>query len=167
MRMSALVVASVILLMTGCSAPATPTPSPTPSVTPTQSAMPTPRPLASTDQLSDGIRSYEGTDIAPTFAFTLAGDAGYSENFEFQLDEGTYLLRVGCSTDASDTVLVTLYFGDGRDNVVYDVYCGETPTTGIVSVTTQSPTFAGGGVVTMTVTSESRFSSATGLVRVS
>jgi hypothetical protein len=116
--------------------------------------------------LGDNIQSYDGDETAPIFAFTLAGPAGYNENFEFQLDEATYLLRVGCSTDSSETVDVNLYFGDNRPTVTYEAYCGETPDTGIVSVVTQSPTFAGGGVVTMTIASDGAFTSAVGIVRV-
>ena len=142
-------------------------PVPTPTATPIPSGTPaTMRPLPGTDFLMDQLETFNGDTRAPVFRFAAAHIAGEGEDFRFTLAEGTYALRVSCATDASDAVDVTLDFADGRPSVSYEAYCGETPPTGIVSVTTQGPDFAAGGDVTMRLESGSRFVAAAGLVQV-
>lgn len=135
-------------------------PSPGPTTTP-----PTALPLPGTDFMMDQVETFQGDTRTPAFRFAAAEIAGQGENFTFTLPEGTWLLRVGCATDASDSVDVTLDFADGRDSVEYEAYCGETPPSGIVTATTQSPEFAAGGAVTMRLESGSRFVAAAGLVQ--
>jgi len=156
------------LAITGCSA-AQPMPVPSATPTPTATATPNPAsllPLPGTGLVLDQVGSFGDDTREPTFRFAAAHIAGEGENFTFTLPEGTWLLRVSCATDASDTVDVSLAFADGRDPVQYEAYCGETPATGIVSVTTEGPEFAGGGDVTLRVQSDSRFVAAVGLVPV-
>ena len=160
--MRLLIPALTVLALAGCSAEEpmpVPTAAPSPSTTP-----PSALPLPGTDFLMDQVETFQGDTRAPSFRFPAAHVAGEGENFEFTLTEGTWLLRVACATDASDSVDVTLDFADGRDSVEYEAYCGETPPTGIVSATTQSPEFAAGGAVTMRLESDSRFVAAVGLV---
>lgn len=121
-------------------------------------------PLPGTDFLMDQLDVYADDTRAPIIRFAAAHIAGEGENFQFTLAEGTYLLRVSCSTDASDSVEVTLDFADGRPSVQYEAYCGETPPSGIVTVTTQGPEFSAGGAATMRIESGSRFVAAAGLV---
>jgi hypothetical protein len=142
---------------------------PVPTVTPSPNASPsTPAmlPLPGTDFLMDQVEKFGDDTRAPTFRFAAAEIAGQGEDFTFTLTEGTWLIRVSCATDASDSVDVTLTFADGRPDVTYVAYCGETPPTGIVSATTQGPEFAAGGAVTMRLESGSRFVAAAGLVPV-
>lgn len=140
-------------------------PVPTPTATPSPSGTPaTMRPLPGTDFLMEQIDTFNGDTRAPVFRFSAADIAGQGDDFSFTLTEGSYALRVSCATDASDVVDVTLDFADGRPTVTYEAYCGETPPTGIVSVTTQGPDFAAGGDVTMRLESGSRFVAAAGLV---
>lgn len=163
--MRLLIPALAVLALAGCAAE--PTPMPVPTVTPTPTASPsTPSmlPLPGTDFLMDQVETFQGDTRVPTFRFSAAEIAGEGENFTFTLTEGTWLLRVSCATDASDSVDVTLTFADGRPDVSYEAYCGETPPTGIVSATTQGPEFAAGGEVTMRLESGSRFVVAAGLV---
>ena len=162
--MRLLIPALVVVALAGCSSQEpmpVPTATPSPSVTP-----PTMRPLPGTDFLLDQLETFQGDARVPAFRFAAAHIADEGENFTFTLAEGTWLLRVSCATDASDSVDVTLDFADGRDSVEYEAYCGETPPTGIVSVTTQGPEFSAGGAVTMRLESGSRFVAAAGLVQV-
>ena len=166
--MRLIVPALVLLALTGCSA-AQPMPVPTDTPTPTPTATPNPAsmlPLPGTGLVLDQVGSFGDDTRAPTFRFAAAHIAGEGEDFSFTLPEGRWLLRVSCATDASDSVSAVIIFTDGRQSVSYDAYCGETPPTGIVSVTTQGPEFDGGGDVTMRVTSNSRFVAAVGLVPV-
>jgi len=162
--MRLLIPALAVLTLAGC-ATAEPTPVPTVVPTPTTTA-PTMLPLPGTDFLLDQLDTYADDTREPTIRFSTAHIAGEGEDFQFTLTEGTWLLRVTCATDASDSVDVTLTFADGRPEVTYEAYCGETPPTGIVTATTQSPSFTGGGAVTMRLESDSRFVAAAGLVPV-
>ena len=151
-----------VLALAGC---ATAEPMPVPTVVPTPTTTPpTMLPLPGTDYLLDQLDTFADDTREPTIRFSAAHIAGEGEDFAFTLAEGTWLLRVTCATDASDSVDVTLAFADGRPDVTYQAYCGETPPTGIVTATTQSPSFAGGGAVTMRLESDSRFVAAAGLV---
>lgn len=123
-------------------------------------------PMPGTDLLLDQVGMFEGDTRVPSIRFAAAQIAGEGENFEFTLTEGTWLLRVSCAADASDSVDVILDFADGRESVEYEAHCGETSSTGIVSATTQSSEFAAGGAVTMRLESDSRFVAAAGLVPV-
>ena len=158
--------ALAVLLLAGCAA-AEPMPVPTVSPTPTPSvSAPSTLPLPGTDFLMDQVESFGDDKRVPAFRFSAAHIAGEGENFAFTLTEGTWLIRVTCATDASDSVDVSLEFADGRAGVQYEAYCGETPPTGIVSATTQGEPFPAGGAVTMRVESDSRFVAAVGLVPV-
>ena len=151
--------------LAGCATTDAPMPVPTATGTPTPSGTPAAMlPLPGTDFLMDQLDVYSDDTRAPIIRFAAAHIAGEGENFQFTLAEGTYLLRVSCSTDASDSVDVTLDFADGRPSVQYEAYCGETPPSGIVTVTTQGPEFSAGGAVTMRIESGSRFVAAAGLV---
>ncbi|CAN5307139.1 hypothetical protein BH09ACT5_BH09ACT5_00140 [soil metagenome] len=138
-----------------------PTTTPSPTVAP-----PTMRPLPGTDFMLDQVEATQEDARVPAFRFAAAHIAGEGEDFSFTLPEGTWLVRVSCATDASDTVDATLDFADGRPSVEYQAYCGETPPSGIVTVTTQSPEFAAGGAVTLRLESDARFVAAAGLVQV-
>ena len=162
--MRLLIPALAVLALAGCSA-SEPMPVPTVTPSPTTTA-PSLLPLPGTDFLMDQVESMSDDTRVPTFRFAAAQVAGKGENFDFTLTEGTWLLRVSCATDASDSVDVTLDFADGRPSVEYEAYCGETPPSGIVTATTQSPEFAAGGAVTMRLESDSRFVAAAGLVPV-
>jgi len=152
------------LALAGCSS-AEPMPVPTVAPTPTPSTTPPAMlPLPGTDFLLDQLDHFADDNREPSIRFSTAHIAGEGENVSFDLAEGTWLLRVTCATDASDSVDVTLTFADGRAPVAYEAYCGETPPTGIVTATTQSPTFSAGGAVTMRIESDSRFVAAVGLV---
>lgn len=140
-----------------------PVPTATPTPTPTV-AVPSTLPLPGTGILMDQLDRFGDDSRVPTIRFETAHIAGEGENFTFSLAEGSWLLRVSCATDASDSVDVTLDFADGRPGVSYEAYCGETPPTGIVSATTQGEPFPAGGDVTMRVESGSRFVAAVGLV---
>lgn len=167
-RVRLLIPVLALLLLAGC-AP-TPAPMPVPSSTPTPTVTPpTPQsllPMPGTGLVLDQVGSYSDDAREPTFRFAAAHVGGEGENFTFTLPEGTWLLRVSCATDASDSVDVTIDFTDGRPGVEYEAYCGETPPTGIVTATTQGPEFSGGGEVTMRLESASRFVAAAGLVPV-
>ena len=166
--MRLIVPALVLLTLTGCAA-AQPMPAPSPTAAPTPTATPNPAsmlPLPGTGLVLDQVGAFGDDTRTPTFRFAAAHIAGEGEDFTFTLPEGTWLLRVSCATDASDSVSATLTFADGRGPVQYDAYCGETPPTGIVSVTTQGPEFSGGGDVTLRVMSGSRYVAAVGLVPV-
>ena len=150
------------LALAGC---ATAEPAPVPTAAPSPSTTPASTlPLPGTDFLLDQIGAFEDDARVPFIRFGAAQIAGEGEDFEFELAEGTWLLRVGCATDASDSVDVTLEFADGRESVEYEAYCGDTPPGGIVSAVSQSPEFAAGGAVTMRLESGSRFVAAAGLV---
>ena len=162
--MRLLIPSLVVVALAGCSSQEpmpVPTATPSPSITP-----PTMLPLPGTDFLMDQVETFQGDTRVPAFRFAAAHIAGEGEDFTFTLPEGTWLLRVSCATDASDSVDVTLDFADGRDSVEYEAYCGETPPTGIVTATTQGPEFSAGGAVTMRLESGSRFVAAAGLVLV-
>ncbi len=164
--MRLIIPALAILALAGCATPA-PTPVPTATQLPVPSASPsTPAmlPLPGTDFMMDQVETFSDDTRVPTFRFAAAEIAGQGENFTFTLTEGTWLLRVSCATDASDSVDATLTFADGRPDVTYEAYCGETPATGIVTATTQSDPFPAGGEVTMRLESDSRFVAAAGLV---
>jgi hypothetical protein len=152
-----------VLVLAGCAASA---PMPVPSATPSPSVTPPSMlPLPGTDFLMDQLETFGDDSRAPSIRFAAAQIAGSGEDFEFTLEEGIWLLRVSCATDASDSVDVRLDFADGRERVLYEAYCGETSPTGIVPVTTQGTEFAAGGAVTMRLESGSRFVAAAGLVR--
>lgn len=140
-----------------------PVPTATPGPTGTPPSM---LPLPGTDFMLDQVETYSDDTRVPTVRFGAAHVGGEGEDFSFNLTEGTWLLRVACATDASDSVDVSLEFADGREGVDYEAYCGDTPPSGIVTVTTQGPEFAGGGTVTMRMESDSRFVAAVGLVPV-
>lgn len=123
-------------------------------------------PLPGTDFLLDQVETSADDQRVPTVRFATAHVAGEGETIRFDLTEGMWLLRVACSTDASDSVDVTLDFADGRPSVGYEADCGETPAGGIVTTTTQSPEFSAGGSVTMRLESGSRFAAAAGFVPV-
>ena len=166
--MRLIVPALAILLLAGCSAPEPapmPVPSQTPSVTPSPTVKPpTMLPMPGTGFMLDQLDTYGDDTRAPVIRFSAAHVGGEGENFTFDLAEGSYVLRVSCATDASDSVDVTLEFADGREGFTYPAYCGETPPSGIVTATTQGAPFAAGGSVTMRLESGSRFVAAAGLV---
>ena len=166
-RVRLLIPVLALLLLAGCAV--TPAPMPVPTSSSSATETPTPQsmlPMPGTGLVLDQVGSYSDDTREPTFRFAAAHVGGEGENFVFTLPEGTWLLRVTCATDASDSVDVTLDFTDGRPGVEYEAYCGDTPTTGIVTATTQGPEFAGGGEVTMRLESASRFVAAAGLVPV-
>lgn len=162
--MRLLIPALAVVALAGCTA--APQPMPVPTQTPSPSGTPAALlPLPGTDFLMDQVESFADDAGIPTHRFPAAAVAGDSVIVGFALTEGTWILRVSCATDASADVRVTLTFADGRDDVAYDAYCGETPPTGIVTATTQSPEFSGGGDVTMRLESDARFVAAAGLVQ--
>jgi hypothetical protein len=143
--MRLLIPALAVVALAGC---ASQEPMPVPTATPSPSGTPVNMlPLPGTDYLLDQLDRFADDVRQPSIRFSTAHIAGEGENFEFTLAEGTWLLRVSCATDASDSVDVALDFADGRASVEYEAYCGETPPTGIVSATTQGPEFAAGGAV--------------------
>jgi hypothetical protein len=104
-------------------------------------ALPDPAELDVTAPLLDGFSGGAGALIDPS--------ADPPARISFDLQPGTYVLRVACtSVDGSETQ-VTLELGDARvDPVTHLAACGAADESGFVAITTESEPFdAPGGDV--------------------